>query len=58
MAENEPTLGDAIPRVIVKVKSLLEWMPKCSSGSSGALRRAAVEEALDELEAAWALARL
>jgi len=54
----EPTLGETIPNLIDKVQSLLEWMPQCSAGSSGALRRAAVEKAIEQLVVAWALARL
>ena len=54
----EPRLGDAIPDLIKKTKDLLEWMPACSPGSSGWIRRAKVEEALEYLEVAWALARL
>jgi hypothetical protein len=54
----EPTLGDAIPEVIARVRKLLEWMPPCAKTSSGHLRRVAVEKALENLEAAWALARL
>ena len=55
---SEPTLGEAIPDLITKTKTLLEWMPKCSAGSSGAIRKAKVEEAIETLEVAWALARL
>ena len=58
MSKPEPMLGDAIPDLIAKTRYLLEWMPVCSVGSSGHMRRVAVEEALDTLEAAYALARL
>jgi hypothetical protein len=54
----EPHLGNAIPEVVAKVKSLLEWMPICSEGSSGYIRRVEVEKAIENLEAAWGLARL
>lgn len=56
--KREPHLGDAIPDLIAKTRTLLEWMPKCSKGSSGYIRRKQVEEAIEELEAAWVLARL
>ena len=54
----EPNLGTAIPNVIERARKLLEWMPKGSAGSSGEMRRAAMEEAIEYLEAAWVLARL
>lgn len=55
---HEPTLGDAIPDLITKVNALLEWMPQCSVGSSGYIRRKDVEQAIQNLEGAWGLARL
>lgn len=58
MRRNEPMLGDAIPDLIAKVKALLEWMPQCSPGSSGHQRRVAVEQAIQQLEGAWGVARL
>lgn len=36
--------------LIEKTKYLLEWMPICSEGSSGHMRRVAVEEAINKLE--------
>jgi hypothetical protein len=57
-ASKEPTLGDAIAEVLERSKTLLEWIPPCSKGSSGYIRRESFEKALENLEAAWALARL
>ena len=54
----EPTLGNAIPEAQTAVRNLLEWMPICSIGSSGYQFRVAVEKAMQNLEAAWALATL
>jgi hypothetical protein len=36
--------------LFAKVKTLLEWLPVCSEGSSGHLRRIAVETAMAEFE--------
>ena len=40
----------AVADLIEKVRYLLEWMPICSIGSSGHLRRVAVEQAIAKLE--------
>jgi hypothetical protein len=55
---DELMIADWIPETITRVRYLLEWLPICSEGSSGDKRRKKVEEALEKLEQAWALARL
>ena len=40
----------AVADLIEKVRYLLEWMPICSIGSSGHLRRVDVEQAIAKLE--------
>ena len=40
----------AVADLIEKVRYLLEWMPICSIGRSGHLRRVAVEQAIAKLE--------
>ena len=49
-----PRLYAAIAELDRSIKFLLEWMPVCSKGSSGHLRRIAVEKALLDLEHSWA----
>jgi hypothetical protein len=48
-AEEVNEYEDRIADLCTKVKMLLDWLPICSEGSSGYLRRIAVETAMAEL---------
>jgi len=48
--ETLPRTRKKVETLVSAVRSLLEWMPTCSPGSSGYKRREAVEKAIADLE--------
>lgn len=51
LAGENRRLREALPELETSVKNLLEWMPTCSKGSSGYLRREAIKKAVAKLKA-------